>query len=89
MGNNELKTVLGIEIGVNKKYNTPFTILHTICEFDDYALSNRGAQGQKVENTYIRGNIPCNVKDKVKFQYQPGFNNEAVVSGVEIIEGVK
>lgn len=86
MGNMEIKNVIGIERGINKKYNTPFTILHTISDFDDYAISNRGAMGRKVENTYIRGNIPCNVGDNVRFQYVPGFNNEAVVSGVEIIQ---
>lgn len=85
----QVKKVIGIERGVNKKFNTPYTILHTVCTFDDYAVSNRGALGQKVENTYIRGNILCGINDMVSFQYQPGFNNEAVVSGVDILERAK
>lgn len=86
MNKGEIKSIIGIERGVNKKYGTPFTILHTVCDFDEYATTNRDAQGSRVENTYIRGNIPCNVGDEVKFQYQPGFNNEAVVSGIEVIK---
>jgi hypothetical protein len=82
---NETKTVIGIERGVNKKYNTPFTILHTMTEFNDYEKNNRGAQGNKCESTYIRGNISVAVGDIVKFVYVKGFNNEAVVSDVEII----
>lgn len=74
-----------MERGVNKKYNTPFTVLYTVSEFDEYALKNRGAEGHKVESTYIRGNIQCKLEDKVRFVYQPGFNNEAVVTGIEII----
>jgi hypothetical protein len=80
-----MREVIGIERGINKKYNTPFTILHTLTTFNDYEVQNKGAQGRKAEVTYIRGTINCSLGDKVEFCYQPGFNNEAVVSDVKIL----
>jgi hypothetical protein len=79
------RQVIGIEKGINKKYNTPFTILHTVSAFDKYAVDNRGAEGQRAENTYIRADVDCSVGDNVDFEYQPGFNNEAVVSGIRVL----
>lgn len=82
----KIKQIVGIEKGINKKYNTQYTILHTITDFSEYEKTNKGAIGDKVEATYIRGNIECNLGDTVEFEYQPGFNNEAVVSGVKKVK---
>lgn len=83
------RKVIGFESGINKKYNTPFTVLHTVTQFDDFSVQNRKAIGQKAESTYIRAEIPCVIGDIVDFIYQPGYNNEATVSGVNIVQGQK
>ena len=79
-----LKKVLGIETGINKKSDLPFTVLHTETEFDAYSIEKRNAIGKKCETTYIRSLVDCKIGDMVEFEYQPGFNNEAVVAGVKI-----
>lgn len=83
------KKIVGVEQGVNKKYNTPFTVLHTVSIFDDYAIDNRGARGSKCESTYIRAHVACDLGDVVSFVYSPGFNNEAVVSDVNVLNKSK
>jgi hypothetical protein len=80
------RQVIGIERGINHKSNNAFTVLHTKGEFNDYEKSNRGAAGEKVETTYIRGRIECQLGDYVEFNYQPGWDNKAEVVGVKIIK---
>lgn len=84
MGDN-LRQVVGMESGTSKK-NTPYTVIHTVSSFDDYAKNERNASGQKCESAYIRAEVICKVGDTVKYEYQPGYNNEAVVSGVFVVK---
>jgi hypothetical protein len=81
-----LRQIVGIEMGFNKTSGKPFTVLHTVCEFNDYETTNRGAEGKKCESTYIRGSVKCEIGDEVNFTYQPGWNNKAEVTGIEIVK---
>lgn len=80
------KKVIGIETGFSKKSELPFTVLHTESNFDSYSIEKRNAIGLKCETTYIRSTVVCKVGDMVEFEYQPGFNNEAVVSNVRVVK---
>ena len=77
--------VVGIVKGVNKKTNTPYTVLHTVSDFDSYSLSN-GSVGCSANNVYIRGNINCKVGDVVQFVYGVGYQGKAIVVDAVIIK---
>lgn len=77
--------VIGIKRGTSKK-NSPFTILYTSSPFTDYDVTNFHCEGNQVKDTYIRDYVNVNVGDAIEYIYQPGFNNQAIVTGVNVIE---
>jgi branched-subunit amino acid aminotransferase/4-amino-4-deoxychorismate lyase len=82
----DVKTIIGIEKGINKKYNTEYTVLNMTSEFDEYSKTKRAAVGRKAESVYIRGNVDVKLEEKVTLLYDRGFAGEAVVVGIKVIK---
>lgn len=75
--------VVGIQKGVSKTNNQPYTVVHAIGEFETY----QNGSGQRVENQYIKGNLDVALGEDVEWIYGVGFGGKAVVTGIKKREG--
>lgn len=78
--------VIGVVRGFTKGKNSPYTKVHAIGSFDDYAVTN-GAVGRKAVETYISGIVAVEVGQKIDFVYNGQvYDGRAIVSGVTILK---
>ncbi len=77
--------VIGIKTGLSKQ-TVPFTVLATVADYSDYDKDVCKAQGQNVQEIYVRGKHfePSLIGRQIKVIYDVGFGGKAVA--VDIVE---
>ena len=60
--------VVGIEKGHSKKYDSNYTRIHTVREFDDYA-KKQNASGVATEIITVWKDIQINIQDTIQVVY--------------------
>lgn len=79
-----LAKVVGITLGVSKKYDKPFTVLHVITDFEDWIADS--SEGNAVTTLYITRHVDVNIGDTIKPIYGVGFQGKAIVVDILVSE---
>lgn len=76
--------IVGLVRGTSKAKNTPYTVLHCVTDFEEYQLPY--ADGNKVQEAFIRGYLDVEVGDEVELVYGVGYEGKAIVTGVNVLD---
>lgn len=83
-------TVMGLRVVDSKNSGKVATMVYYSTAFSDYEVdSANSVSGVKVGSEYIRGEVAVSVGDEVVFNYERGFQDKAVCSGLEVVKPFK